>query len=156
MDNTTNSMPETVSSLTAGRADGRPHTIPALKEWYPGSAAYTFSSQAHILIDPASSSQLEMIGTVLADDIEQLTGLRLPVLVAAEAQPGDIVLRLDPFEDTPGAEGYTLSITQLVSSVREPSRASSTAPVRCCNCCAREQLCAEGSHAIGRIIPSVV
>src|SRR5882724_12994742 len=111
MDNTTNSMPETVSSLTVGRADGRPHTIPALKEWYPGSAAYTFSSQAHILIDPASSSQLEMIGTVLADDIEQLTGLRLPVLVAAEAQPGDIVLRLDPFEDTPGAEGYTLSIT---------------------------------------------
>jgi len=52
-----------------------------------------------------------MIGMVLANDIEHLTSLRPPVLVTTEAQPGDIVLQLDPFEDTPSAEGYTLSIT---------------------------------------------
>jgi hexosaminidase len=54
-----------------------------------------------------------MIGAVLADDLEQLTGLHLPVHVASEALPGDIMLRLDPIEDTPGAEGYTLSIAPV-------------------------------------------
>ncbi|HEY7123271.1 MAG TPA: family 20 glycosylhydrolase [Ktedonobacterales bacterium] len=111
MDNITNNTPEQVSSSSAaGRADERPHTIPALKEWSPGSEAYTFRSQARILLAAASSQQVEMVGDVLADDIEHLTGLRLPVLAASDTQPGDIVLQLDPDEETPGAEGYTLSI----------------------------------------------
>src|SRR5262245_22467228 len=105
MDNTMPSTPETVSSFTAGRTDERPYTIPALKEWSPGSTAYVFRSQARILIDPASAPHGEMAGAVLADDLEHLTGQRLPVLVATGAQPGDVVLRLDPLEDTPGTEG---------------------------------------------------
>lgn len=111
MDNPTQRAPETVLSSAIRRPDERPHTIPALKEWYPGSTPYAFRAQARILIDPASSPELEMVGAVLADDIEHLTRLRLPVLVSTEAQPGDLLLRLDPSEDTPGAEGYTLSIT---------------------------------------------
>jgi hexosaminidase len=111
MGNITQSAPETVSPSTAGVADERPHTIPALKEWFPGSEAFTLSSQAHILIEPTSSRQVEVIGSVLADDIGHLTGLRLPVLSTSEAQPGDIVLQFDPSEDTPGDDGYTLSIT---------------------------------------------
>jgi hexosaminidase len=117
MDNTANSSPEPVSSSTTGRADERPHTIPAVKEWSPGSAAYAFSSQTRILLAPASSQQVEMIGDVLADDIERLTELRLPVRVATEARPGDIVLQLDSAEETLGAEGYTLSIAPT-SSIR--------------------------------------
>src|SRR3974377_1275172 len=98
-----NSMPEAGSLSTAGRADARPCTIPAVKEGYPDSEAYAFSAQARILIDPASSRQLELTGAVLADDIEQLTGWPLPVLVATGAQPGDVVLQLDACEDPPGA-----------------------------------------------------
>lgn len=109
MDQTTQSTSSTVSSST----DERPHTIPALKEWHPGGATYVFRSQARILIEAVASHPLERIGAVLADDLEQLTGQRLAVLVATEARPGDIVLQLDPSEDTPGAEGYTLSITPI-------------------------------------------
>jgi hexosaminidase len=105
MDNTTNRVPGSLS--VAGGADARPFTIPALKEWYPGGEAYVFSARPRIL---ASSHQLELVGGVLADDIEQLTGVHVPVLVATAGQPGDILLQLDSCEDTPGAEGYTLSI----------------------------------------------
>jgi hexosaminidase len=110
MDNAAKSMPETGPSSAAGCADARPCTIPALKKWYAGGDAYAFSPQARILIDPVSLSQSEPVGAVLADDIEQLTGVRLPVLAVTAAQPGDIVLQLDSGEDTPGAEGYTLAI----------------------------------------------
>jgi len=110
MDHPTKSPPETNSSSTAGRANDRLLTIPALKEWYPGREAYAFSAQARILIDPASWGECELIGAVLADDIKQLTGVHPPVLVATAAQPGDILLQLDSGEDTQGTEGYTLSI----------------------------------------------
>ncbi len=86
--------------------DERPHTIPALKEWRSGDTAYVFGAHARILLDP----RLEETGTVLVDDIQRLTGFRLPLLTDTIPQPGDIVLALDPAADMPGDEGYVLEI----------------------------------------------
>jgi hexosaminidase len=116
MDNMENALPTTVSPLTVEitQLDQRPRTIPALKAWEPADGAYIFSPQARILLDPVSASNLDITGAVLADDIQQLSGQVLPVLVTDTARPGDVVLQLDSTLEVPEDEGYLLEVGETV------------------------------------------
>lgn len=103
----------TVSSVPV-RVSGRPYTIPALKEWTDGVGTYTFGAGSRIILASAAAISLLETAEVFAEDLLRLTGLNIPVVVADEIVPGDIVLNLTEASAVPGNEGYQLAIADYV------------------------------------------
>lgn len=98
-------------ALFADEAPSRPFTIPALKEWNSRpEATYTFSAQTRIISIP----ELSQVASVLAQDLERLSGYTLAIVEAAP-QNGDIVLALQDIDASLGEEGYLLNVADVVT-----------------------------------------
>lgn len=106
-------------------ADGRPLTVPALRQWQPGSGdAYRLCTTPRILITPESETQLRPVAEVFAQDLSQQSGLTPQIIAgdAGNASAGDIVLALGETDERLGREGYRLRVgPSLAITAREPA-----------------------------------
>ncbi|MBV9228273.1 MAG: family 20 glycosylhydrolase [Chloroflexi bacterium] len=108
-------LPFYTASRPTNRITERPHTIPALKEWTGGIGTYTFGAYSRIVLDSDYASHLEGTGDVFAEDLQQLTGLKIPVVSSKSRQPSDMVLTLNATDTIPGDEGYCLEVADCVT-----------------------------------------
>lgn len=105
-------------------ADGRPLTIPALREWQAASGSYHLCQVPRIIIAADAASPLRPVAEVLAEDLGRLRALS-PQIVAGDAgaaAAGDIVLTLGDSDTRLGTEGYRLRIgAAVVISAAQPA-----------------------------------
>lgn len=98
----------------------QPKTIPAFKQWTDGSSSYTFTGKARIVVDESFSSQLSPTASTFAQDLLELTGYPIPVVLATgDLSPGDIYLALGTTDSSLGEEGYELTIGDQISIVAQ-------------------------------------
>lgn len=99
------------SAVTPQPLAAPPVTIPALQSWTASSEQYTLQTTSRILLSAAHADRLRTTADVLADDIRQITGRSLPVVVQDQPQPaaGDIHLVLATVTGL-GEEGYELRV----------------------------------------------
>src|SRR5437764_14832419 len=110
MDSKTSISPESLTTTNDEPADGRPYTIPALKEWVPGPTTYVFNAQARIVLDRRAVSQLHATAVVFIADLQRLSGIQVPLTIGSKLQAGDIFLTLDAGATTPGPDGYLFEV----------------------------------------------
>jgi hexosaminidase len=99
-----------------------PAVVPGLREWVGGEGMLSLATNAAIVVDRRSGSQLTGTASVLAEDLKQITGRDFPVVTADEPQPGGFYLTLshphsglDPGLDSSlGMEGYRLQMDEAV------------------------------------------
>lgn len=92
--------------------DGRPLTIPALREWQTAAGSYGYCARSRIVVARESEDALRPVAEVFADDLQALSGRR-PAIVpgeAGDAGDGDIHLALDESDARVGSEGYRLTL----------------------------------------------
>ncbi|MFE2728287.1 family 20 glycosylhydrolase [Kitasatospora sp. NPDC059327] len=109
---TTSAAPAPGTARTGTTAAAAPQTVPALRQWTAGSGSFTFTPASRIVLDPAHGAQLAEDAATFADDLGQLEGRHVPVLVGA-AGPGDIALTLG--DTALPAEGYRLTVATTVT-----------------------------------------
>lgn len=91
-----------------------PHTIPALREWAGDTGSYTLTAASRITVNSGDSPRLMTTAMVFADDVANLTGLRLRRGEQATPRAGDIHLTLRTGDTGLGAEGYKLTVGSVV------------------------------------------
>lgn len=95
---------------------GQPKTIPALKQWTETAGLYTFSANSEVVLDSAYSSQLADVASTFAQDLLDLTGDSIPIIVGTgNARAGDIYLTLGATDSALGQEGYLLTVADQIS-----------------------------------------
>ncbi|MGW6918002.1 family 20 glycosylhydrolase [Kitasatospora sp. NPDC054939] len=102
----------TSAANTAAATAAPPQTVPALRQWTPGSGSFTFTTGSRIVLDPAYSAQLADDAATFADDLGQLQGRSVPVTVGTPGS-GDIALTLG--EDSLPTEGYRLTVASAIT-----------------------------------------
>ncbi|WP_180978164.1 MULTISPECIES: beta-N-acetylhexosaminidase [Burkholderia] len=99
-------------SGTIAGTNPAPAIVPTLQTWKGGVGAFSLTSRSRIVIDNAALSPL---ANKFAEDLQQVTGMRLPVVRAGVAKPGDVALSLSPCgaaASTIGNEGNTFYAEQ--------------------------------------------
>ena len=98
-------------------ADGRPLTIPALREWQAATGTFQLCNESRILIAPADQAGLFPVAQVLAEDFAEQTGRAMAVVIAAPAtaNPGDISMSLGETDSRLGAEGYRMTVGNAIA-----------------------------------------
>ncbi|MER5640610.1 family 20 glycosylhydrolase [Kitasatospora sp. NPDC002227] len=100
----------TLPAAAAGPATAAtppPQTVPALRQWTPGTGTFTFTAGTRIAVDPAYSTQLADEAATFADDLSALEGRTVQV-VTGTAAAGDIALTLG--DASLPAEGYRMTV----------------------------------------------
>jgi hexosaminidase len=93
----------------------QPRTIPAFKQWTETAGSYSFSANSEIVLDAVYSSQLADVASTFAQDLQDLTGYSIPIVVGlGSSKPGDIYLTLDAADSAIGQEGYLLSVADQI------------------------------------------
>ena len=100
------------TTTNSARTDGRPLTIPALKDWRAGPGNYTLNGDARVVV---RDEQLREVGVVLVEDLQLLTGLDVPLVQDANLRAGDIVLLPGTADAELGEQGYLLEIGSRVT-----------------------------------------
>ncbi len=94
----------------------QPKTIPAFKQWTETAGLYPFSANSAIVLDEVYSSQLADVASTFAQDLQDLTGYSIPIIVGlGSARAGDIYLTLGATDSVIGQEGYVLSVADQIS-----------------------------------------
>ncbi|MFH7595640.1 family 20 glycosylhydrolase [Streptomyces racemochromogenes] len=93
-------------------AGAAPPTVPALRQWTPGTGAYAFTTASRIVLAPASAGLLAEDAATFAEDLGALAGREVAVTTGTPA-PGDIALALG--EDALPAEGYRMTAAGTLS-----------------------------------------
>jgi len=91
-----------------------PQVIPALQEWYGSSGTFDLSSSSRIVVDPSSAKQLMGTAQVFQNDLSNVVGKRLPVVVAGSAHTDDFFLTLKNQDSSLGNEGYIFDVGEDV------------------------------------------
>ena len=100
-----------------------PPTIPAVQQWHAqAQGEFRLGDHARIIRDPRAAAGLETTSRLLGAGLSALFGRDFPQVIggAAEAQPGDIYLALQPNENAgtalpaaaTGPEAYSLTIRE--------------------------------------------
>ncbi|GIG90724.1 family 20 glycosylhydrolase [Plantactinospora endophytica] len=84
-----------------------PTTIPALREWTPGTGQYAFGAASRLVAEPALLDE----AATFAEDLAEVLG-RTPAVVPVGVVPacGDVVLKLGAADASLGTEGYRLTV----------------------------------------------
>jgi len=104
-------------------ADGRPLTIPALREWQARAGVFRTCAESRILVAPEAQAALLPVAEVFAEDYARQSGRTIAVVTAAAgaSRPGDFILGLGDQELRLGSEGYRMSVGPAVAiTAREP------------------------------------
>ncbi|MGB1580732.1 MAG: family 20 glycosylhydrolase [Nevskiales bacterium] len=96
----------------ASDSDGRPLTIPALREWRSEAGQFHLREGARIVI---ASEALRGVAEVLAEDIQTMFGGQIPIVTGTQTSLGDILLSLGEADPRLGDEGYRLTVAEVVS-----------------------------------------
>src|SRR5689334_8159923 len=86
----------------------RPWTVPALRQWTPGTGTFTLGPTTRVVVPASESAALGAVATRLANE------LAVPFGLSTTAGPGEILLRRAPDAGL-GTEGYQLSITGSIT-----------------------------------------
>ncbi|HEU5471780.1 MAG TPA: family 20 glycosylhydrolase [Actinophytocola sp.] len=90
-----------------------PVTVPALTGWTSAAGRFELTPDSRIVVDPEQEHVRDDAET-FAGDAAEIIGRRLPV-VTEPRRSGDIVLGLDGNRADLGAEGYALSVADMVT-----------------------------------------
>ena len=94
-------------------------TIPALREWSAGRGAFSLGPRSRIVVHPRHVAELRSTADLLADELEEVIGRRLPVVGRRRSRAGDIGLCLGSPDRALGREGYVMNVgTRLRISAR--------------------------------------
>ncbi|WP_406175457.1 glycoside hydrolase family 20 zincin-like fold domain-containing protein [Streptomyces sp. NBC_00996] len=97
------------SDSASAAANPRPLAVPAIQQWTGSPGTFTLTTDSRIVVNTADQDKLSADASTFAADLKTITGLQLPVNVAAEGKAGDIFLRLDT-TTTQADEGYTTEV----------------------------------------------
>jgi len=110
--------PGPVFPVTVGSLSAAPQVIPALRQWTVGvGAAFEWTIASRLVIDPSSATVLSTTASVLATDLQVMTG-RSPAVVAgtaAVARAGDIFLTVPTAAAPAQPEGYALAVGPVLT-----------------------------------------
>jgi hexosaminidase len=106
----------------SARADERPATVPALREWTASGGEFALRPNARVIVARRADA-LRGEARVLAEDLGVLLGRSVSVARGAQPRAGDVVLA--PSGDTAlGAEGYGLRVADTFTiEARTPAGA---------------------------------
>lgn len=94
------------TALQASAMAAKPRTIPAVKQWREGARSFLLTPSSRIVVEGKSISALTATAEVFAQDVSDLSGLKLPVSTGSPRK-GDICLGLVPADNRLGTEGYS-------------------------------------------------
>ncbi|WP_052889748.1 family 20 glycosylhydrolase [Thermogemmatispora carboxidivorans] len=92
-----------------------PLVIPTLREWHGGLGTFSLTSGARIVLDPSSASRLRATAAVFQQDLQAVSGLRLPIITQEAPGNGDLLLTLKNNDSEIGREGYVLLIADSLT-----------------------------------------
>ncbi|MFD0685969.1 family 20 glycosylhydrolase [Actinomadura fibrosa] len=112
------------ASAETAPAPTRPQTIPALREWSPGSGAFRLGAASRIILRPADARRLRGTAEVFAADLRALSRHAVRVEVTDRAaHKGDVVLALGAADERIGDEGYVLTVDPASVSIKARAEA---------------------------------
>ncbi|MFZ0121136.1 MAG: glycoside hydrolase family 20 zincin-like fold domain-containing protein [Pseudonocardiaceae bacterium] len=105
-------------SLTVRSSSAAPQLIPALRQWMPGGGdAFQWTTASRLVVDPSAATILSSTPSVLAADLQAMTGTSPAVVsgTAAAARAGDIVLTVATTATPAQPEGYALTVGPVLT-----------------------------------------
>ena len=88
----------------------KPQVIPTIQEWYGYEGSFTLTTDSRIVINDGANVGLEKAAAVTRDNILEIAGLNLPVVVGTAGDANDIYIEslTDPDLYDLGEEGYLM------------------------------------------------
>ncbi|PYC69040.1 beta-N-acetylhexosaminidase [Streptomyces tateyamensis] len=101
-------LPAGTAGAAAAAGTAPPSTVPALRNWTPGTGSFAFGPTSRVVVDPGYAGQLTGDATTFAADLTALEGRTVAVAPSGTtAAAGDILLTLGGSQP---AEGYQLTV----------------------------------------------
>lgn len=110
--------PGPVFSVTVRSLSAAPQVIPALRQWTAGAgAAFKWTTASRLVVDPSSAAVLSTTASVLATDLQAMTGTSPAVVsgTAPVARAGDIFLTVSTTATPAQPEGYALAVGPVMT-----------------------------------------
>ncbi len=101
----------------ADQSNPSPNVIPAIREWEGGQGKFVLQNGMRVVLGEGTSLS-DKKKEIITGYFEHLFGMNVSV-VTGEAKDGDILLAMQA-DDTLGAEGYTLNVTEKLVTVTAP------------------------------------
>jgi hexosaminidase len=111
-------------AINLSHQNKRPVTIPAIREWRSTAGWFLLNSNSRIVVSSSAPSELKRTAKLFAGELRSISGKAVDVSVQQNAIPreSDILLAIDPEDQTLGDEGYNISIGPYIA-VRAPKSA---------------------------------
>jgi hexosaminidase len=95
----------------------RPLTIPAIREWRSKTGWFLLNSNSRIVVSSSAPSKLKDTANLFAGELRNISGQAVVAIVQQNPMPreGDILLVIDPENQTLGDEGYNISIGPYIA-----------------------------------------
>jgi hexosaminidase len=95
----------------------RPLTIPAIRKWRSTAGWFLLNSNSRIIVSSSAPFKLEDTANLFAGELRSISGQAVAVVVQQNPIPreGDILLAIDPENQTLGDEGYNISIGPYIA-----------------------------------------
>lgn len=107
----------------SGELGAPPPTIPALREWRPATGEFRLNPASRIVV-ASGNSRLRADAETFADDLAQMAGQALDVVLGSSAEDGDLLLALNADDAELGEEGYRMIVGPSVAiHANEPAGA---------------------------------
>lgn len=104
-------------ALNLSHQNERPLTIPVIREWRSKAGWFLLNSNSRIIVSSSAPSELKRTAKLFAGELTSISGKVVAVNVQQNpiAREGDILLAIDPENQTLGDEGYNISIGPYIA-----------------------------------------
>jgi hexosaminidase len=111
-------------AINLSHQNERPLTIPAIRDWRSTAGWFLLNSNSRIVVSSSAPSELKRTAKLFAGELRSISGRAVAKIVQQNPIPreGDILLAIDPEDQTLGDEGYNISIGPYIA-VRAPKSA---------------------------------
>ena len=95
----------------------RPLTIPAIREWRSTAGWFLLNSNSRIVVSSSAPCELNDTARLFAGELKSISGQAVALSVQQNPIPreGDILLAVDPENQTLGDEGYNISVGPYIA-----------------------------------------